>query len=70
MKLLHTSDWHVGRAIRGRSRADELIVVSHIYDHAARVRSYEIAAAITQPSARGDGAAPTGQLASETELRS
>lgn len=23
MKLLHTSDWHVGRAIRGRSRADE-----------------------------------------------
>ena len=26
------------------TRADELIVVSHIYDHAARVRSYEIAA--------------------------
>jgi len=23
MKLLHTSDWHVGRGIRGRSRADE-----------------------------------------------
>lgn len=23
MKLLHTGDWHVGRAIRGRSRADE-----------------------------------------------
>jgi exonuclease SbcD len=23
MKLVHTSDWHVGRAIRGRSRADE-----------------------------------------------
>jgi DNA repair protein SbcD/Mre11 len=23
MRLLHTSDWHVGRAIRGRSRADE-----------------------------------------------
>lgn len=23
MKLLHTSDWHVGRAIRGASRADE-----------------------------------------------
>ena len=23
MKLLHTSDWHVGKAIRGRSRADE-----------------------------------------------
>jgi hypothetical protein len=23
--------------------ADELIVVSHIYDHAARLRSYELA---------------------------
>lgn len=23
MKILHTSDWHVGRGIRGRSRADE-----------------------------------------------
>ena len=23
MKLLHTSDWHVGKTIRGASRADE-----------------------------------------------
>src|SRR3970040_2954160 len=23
MRLLHTSDWHVGRKIRGRSRVDE-----------------------------------------------
>ena len=23
MKVLHTADWHVGRTIRGRSRADE-----------------------------------------------
>ena len=29
----------------GRTSADELIIVSHIYDHAARLRSYEIAAA-------------------------
>jgi luciferase family oxidoreductase group 1 len=29
-----------------QTSADELIVVSHIYDHAARLRSYEIAAAI------------------------
>ena len=28
-----------------RTTADELILVSHIYDHAARLRSYEIAAA-------------------------
>lgn len=27
MKVLHTSDWHVGRAIRGRSRADEHVAV-------------------------------------------
>ncbi len=39
MKLLHTSDWHVGRGIRGRSRADEhravlaeIVEVAH--DHA------------------------------------
>ena len=30
----------------GRTSADELIIVSHIYDHAARLRSYEIAAGI------------------------
>ena len=29
-----------------RTRADELIVVSHIYDHATRLRSYEIAAGL------------------------
>ncbi|HEX7281134.1 MAG TPA: LLM class flavin-dependent oxidoreductase [Vicinamibacterales bacterium] len=29
-----------------QTRADELIVVSHIYDHAARLRSYEIAATL------------------------
>ena len=23
MRVLHTSDWHVGKTIRGRSRADE-----------------------------------------------
>jgi luciferase family oxidoreductase group 1 len=32
------------RAFVERTKADELIVVSHIYDHAARLRSYEIAA--------------------------
>jgi luciferase family oxidoreductase group 1 len=30
------------RAFAERMRPDELIVVSHVYDHAARVRSYEI----------------------------
>jgi luciferase family oxidoreductase group 1 len=37
-----------------RTGADELIVVSHIYDHAARLRSYEIAADIARG---GQGAA-------------
>ena len=27
-----------------QTRADELIIVSHIYDHEARLRSYELAA--------------------------
>jgi hypothetical protein len=30
------------------TNADELIVVSHIYDHAARLRSYEIVASVCQ----------------------
>lgn len=37
MKILHTSDWHVGRTIRGRSRADEHRAVLHeIAEVAAR----------------------------------
>lgn len=36
MKALHTSDWHVGRAIRGRSRADEhREVLAEIVDQAS-----------------------------------
>src|SRR5215831_1164843 len=27
MRFLHTADWHVGRQIRGRSRADEHVAV-------------------------------------------
>jgi len=33
-------------AFVARTSADELIVVSHVYDHAARLRSYEIAAGV------------------------
>ena len=36
-----------------RLRPDELIVVSHIYDHAARLRSYEIVADLCKPTAGG-----------------
>ena len=39
-------------AFLDRTKADELIVVSHIYDHAARLRSYELAAAMSQPNGR------------------
>ena len=31
-----------------RTNADELILTSQIYDHAARVRSFEIAAAVRE----------------------
>jgi luciferase family oxidoreductase group 1 len=34
-------------AFARQTAADELIVVSHIYDHAARVRSYELLASVT-----------------------
>jgi len=48
-----------------RTHADELMVVSHIYDQSARLRSYEIAAAAMTESSvlRGDGA-PVGQARS------
>jgi exonuclease SbcD len=37
VKILHTSDWHVGKAIRGRSRADEhAAVLSEIAEVAGR----------------------------------
>jgi luciferase family oxidoreductase group 1 len=36
------------RAFAEQTSADELMVVSHIYDHAARVRSYEIVADIAR----------------------
>ena len=45
-----------------RTRADELMVVSHIYDQSARLRSYEIAAAsMTEPSVPGASDAPIGE---------
>jgi hypothetical protein len=36
-----------------RTQADELMVVSHIYDQPARLRSYEIAAAAMTESPSG-----------------
>ncbi|MDO8681626.1 MAG: LLM class flavin-dependent oxidoreductase [Acidobacteriota bacterium] len=40
-----------------QTKADELIIVSHIYDHAARLRSYELAAdASGSFTAKGSGA--------------
>ncbi|CAN5339244.1 exonuclease SbcCD subunit D [soil metagenome] len=39
MRLLHTADWHVGRTVRGRSRADEHVaVLAEIAGVAARER--------------------------------
>jgi alkanesulfonate monooxygenase SsuD/methylene tetrahydromethanopterin reductase-like flavin-dependent oxidoreductase (luciferase family) len=35
----------------GRTGADELMIVAHIYDHAARLRSFEIAAEVARSGA-------------------
>jgi len=32
----------------GRTHADELILVAQVYDHAARLRSYELAATLRE----------------------
>ena len=42
MRLLHTSDWHVGRKIRGRSRADEHRTVLSEIVEIARDRRVDI----------------------------
>ena len=42
------------REFIARTAADELIVVSHIYDHAARLRSYELTATAMGVSRSGD----------------
>ncbi len=50
-----------------RTQADELIVVSHIYDHSARLRSYEIAAAtMNESSVLRGGEAPVGPARSSS----
>jgi luciferase family oxidoreductase group 1 len=40
------------KAFVDETRADELIVVSHIYDHQARLRSYELASAAAEIGGR------------------
>ncbi|HSW20122.1 MAG TPA: MsnO8 family LLM class oxidoreductase, partial [Ramlibacter sp.] len=42
------------RAFIDRTGADELMINGQIFDHAARLRSYEIAAACMEPAARAD----------------
>ena len=43
MRLLHTADWHVGKAIRGRSRADEHRAVLNEIVGIARTHSVDVA---------------------------
>ncbi|MYD85389.1 MAG: exonuclease SbcCD subunit D [Acidobacteria bacterium] len=43
MRLLHTADWHVGKAIRGRSRAEEHRAVLDEIVGIARARSIDVA---------------------------
>jgi hypothetical protein len=37
-------------AFASRTGADELMIVSHIFDHAARLRSFEIVAQLLAPA--------------------
>ncbi|MYK89781.1 MAG: exonuclease SbcCD subunit D [Acidobacteria bacterium] len=43
MRLLHTADWHVGKAIRGRSRAEEHRAVLDEIVGISRARSIDVA---------------------------
>src|SRR5581483_8487112 len=44
MRFLHTADWHVGRTIRGRSRADEHVAV--LAELAGIARAHEVDAVL------------------------
>lgn len=56
MRILHTSDWHVGRTIRGRSRADEhRAVLAEI----AKVAADEVVDLVVVAGDLFDTAAPT-----------
>ncbi len=58
MRILHTSDWHVGRTIRGRSRADEhRAVLSEI----ARIAADEGVDLVVVAGDLFDTAAPTAE---------
>src|SRR6516165_5414639 len=56
MKFLHTADWHVGRTIRGRSRADEHEAV--LAELASIARDHEVDAVLVCGDVF-DTAAPT-----------
>ncbi|HAQ01156.1 MAG TPA: alkane 1-monooxygenase, partial [Rhodospirillum rubrum] len=43
------------KALIAETAADELIIVSDIYDHEARLRSFELIAEVAGPSAHGAG---------------
>ncbi|MGZ4210916.1 MAG: metallophosphoesterase family protein, partial [Actinomycetota bacterium] len=42
MKLLHTSDWHVGKTLRGRDRSDEHRAVLREITGIARDRAVDL----------------------------
>lgn len=56
MRILHTADWHVGRAVRGRSRVDEHVAV---LDELARLAETERADLILVAGDVFDTAAPS-----------
>ena len=42
VRILHTSDWHVGRKLRGRSRADEHRAVLAEIEDIARTNEVDL----------------------------
>jgi DNA repair protein SbcD/Mre11 len=42
MKILHTSDWHVGKVLKGRDRHDEHVAVLHSIVQAAREEDVDL----------------------------
>ena len=70
MRVVHTSDWHVGKLLRGASRIDEhRTVLGEIAEIADRERAdlvlvveFPFPAWATRPDERGENPAESGEL--------
>ena len=66
MKILHTSDWHVGKVLKGRDRHDEHVTVLGSLVRAARDENVDL---VLVAGDLFETAAPTAWKSIRSQLR-